>query len=96
LREVIGVVDSSRPFIDSITRAALPAAGMSFRIPRFVTLPTVEETPELDPPSDTATVIDDLTVDVVKFAGQQRVSIELLERSDPSYLDELLPFLIRF
>ena len=90
LREVIGVVDSSRPFVDSITRAALPAAGMSFRLPRFVTLPTVEETAELGTPSDTATVIDDLTVDVVKFAGQQRVSIELLERSDPSYLDELL------
>ena len=90
LREVIGVVDSSRPFVDSITRAALPSAGMSFRIPRFVTLPTTAETPELGTPSDTATVIDDLTVDVVKFAGQQRVSIELLERSDPSYLDELL------
>ena len=90
LREVIGVVDSSRPFVDSITRAALPSAGMSFRIPRFVTLPTVAETAELAAPSDTATSIDDLTVDVVKFAGQQRVSIELLERSDPSYLDELL------
>ena len=90
LREVIGVVDSSRPFIDSIERAALPSAGMSFRIPRFVTLPTVAETAELGPPSDTATEIDDLTVNVVKFAGQQRVSIELLERSDPSYLNELL------
>ena len=90
LREVIGVVDSSRPFIDSIERAALPSAGMSFRIPRFVTLPTVAETAELGTPSDTATEIDDLTVNVVKFAGQQRVSIELLERSDPSYLNELL------
>ena len=90
LREVIGVVDQSRPFVDSINRAALPAAGMSFRIPRFVTLPTVAQTAELVAPSDTATVIDDLTVDVVKFAGSQRVSIELLERSDPSYLDELL------
>lgn len=90
LREVIGVVDSSRPFIDSITRAALPASGMSFRIPRWVVLPTTAETAELATPSDTMTEIDDLTVDVVKFAGQQRVSIELLERSDPSYLDELL------
>jgi hypothetical protein len=36
------------------------------------------------------TEIDDLEVDVVKFAGAQRVSIELLERSDPSYLNELL------
>jgi HK97 family phage major capsid protein len=90
LREVIGVVDSSRPFIDSITRAALPAAGMSFRIPRWQVLPTVDETAELAQPSDTMTEIDDLTVDIVKFSGMQRVSIELLERSDPSYLDELL------
>jgi HK97 family phage prohead protease len=90
LREIIGVVDSSRPFVDSINRAALPAAGMSFRIPRWDVLPTVAETAELATPSDTMTEISDLTVDVVKFAGQQRVSIELLERSDPSYLDELL------
>ena len=90
LREIIGVVDSSRPFIDSIERRALPAAGMSFRIPRWQVLPTVAETDELATPSDTMTEIDDLVVDVVKFAGQQRVSIELLERSDPSYLDELL------
>jgi HK97 family phage prohead protease len=90
MRELIGVVDSSRPFVDSINRAALPAAGMSFRIPRWVTLPSVAETPELDQPSLTPTEIDDLVVDVVKFAGMQRVSIELLERSDPSYLDELL------
>lgn len=90
MREIIGVVDSSRPFVDSIERRPLPAAGMSFRIPRWQVLPTVAETPELGTPSDTATEIDDLVVDVVKFAGQQRVSIELLERSDPSYLDELL------
>ena len=90
LREIIGVVDSSRPFIDSIERRALPASGMSFRIPRWQVLPTVAETDELATPSDTMTEIDDLTVNVVKFAGQQRVSIELLERSDPSYLDELL------
>lgn len=90
MREIIGVVDSSRPFIDSIERRALPAAGMSFRIPRWQTLPTVAETDELAAPSDTMTEIDDLVVDVVKMAGSQKVSIELLERSDPSYLDELL------
>ena len=90
MREIIGVVDSSRPFVDSIERRALPSAGMSFRIPRWQVFPTVAETGELGTPSDTMTEIDDLVVDVVKFAGQQRVSIELLERSDPGYLDELL------
>ena len=90
MREIIGVVDSSRPFVDSIERRALPAAGMSFRTPRWQVFPTTAETPELDTPSDTMTEIDDLVTDVVKFSGQQRVSIELLERSDPGYLDELL------
>ncbi|CAB4145338.1 major_cap_HK97, phage major capsid protein, HK97 family [uncultured Caudovirales phage] len=90
MREIIGVVDSSRPFVDSIDRRPLPAAGMSFRIPRWQVFPTVAETAELGTPSDTMTEIDDLVVDVVKFSGQQRVSIELLERSDPGYLDELL------
>jgi HK97 family phage prohead protease len=90
MREVIGVIDNSRPFIDSIERRALPGAGMSFRIPRRIVAPTTAETPELGTPSDTAMEVDDLVVDVVKFAGQNRVSIELLERSDPSYLDEVL------
>lgn len=90
LRDVIGVIDGRRPFIDSIERRQLPAAGMSFKLPRWVTQPSVAETAELAAPSDTMTEIDSLTVDVVKFAGQQRVSVELLERSDPAYLDELL------
>jgi HK97 family phage major capsid protein len=90
MREVIGVIDNSRPFVDSIERRALPAAGMSFRIPRRTVAPTVAETAELGTPSDTAMQVDDLEVQVVKFSGQNRVSIELLERSDPSYLDEVL------
>jgi HK97 family phage prohead protease len=90
LREVIGVVDARRPFIDSIERRQLPAAGMSFKLPRWVTQPSVAETAELAAPSDTMTEIDSLDVSIVKFAGQQRVSVELLERSDPAYLDELL------
>lgn len=90
MRELIGVVDASRPFVDSIESASLPAQGMSFRIPRWVTLPSVAETAELAQPSLTETEIDDLEVQAVKFAGMARVSIELLERSDPSYLDELL------
>jgi HK97 family phage prohead protease len=90
MRDVIGVIDNSRPFVDSIERRALPAAGMSFRIPRRIVAPTTAETPELGTPSDTAMEVDDLVVDVVKFSGQNRVSIELLERSDPSYLDEVL------
>lgn len=90
LRDVIGIIDNRRPFIDSIERRVLPAAGMSFKLPKWDVMPSVAETAELAAPSDTMTEISSLTVDVVKFAGKEKVSVELLERSDPAYLDELL------
>lgn len=88
-REIIGVIDGSRPFVDSVERRPLPASGMSFKVPRWDTFPSVAETAELGAPSLTQTVIDDLDVSIVKFAGRQKVSIELIERSDPSYLNDL-------
>ena len=90
MRDIIGIVDSSRPFIDSIQRAALPDSGMTFRIPTWSTQPTVGQTSELAQPSSTATSITNTTVSVVKFAGAENISVELLDRSDPAYFDELI------
>lgn len=90
MREILGIVDSSRPFIDSIQRSALPTSGMTFRIPTWSTQPTVAKTAELAEPSSTATSITNTTVSVVKFAGAENISVELLDRSDPAYFDELI------
>ena len=91
LREIIGVVDSRRYFIGSIDNQALPEAGMSFRIPRIETLPSVDQqTTELNEVDSTQSQIDDLTVDVNTFAGGNKISRQLIERSDPAYFDELL------
>jgi hypothetical protein len=46
LRDVIGVIDSSRPFIDSIERAPLPASGMKVFSPKLGTQATVAQTAE--------------------------------------------------
>jgi HK97 family phage prohead protease len=87
LRDVIGIIDSSRPFIDSIERAALPAAGMKIFTPKLGTQATVAltaEGAEFDSTDTTVTFQED---NVVKFAGAGRLDVELVDRSDPSFLD---------
>ena len=91
LREVIGVVDQQRPFINSIDRQPLPPSGMSFRIPSVTVGVTVAEQATQNTDVDsTEGDIDDITVNVKTFAGGNRVSRQLIDRSDPSYFDELL------
>ena len=91
LREIIGVVDNQRPFINSIDRQPLPPSGMSFRIPSITTKVTVaEQTTQNTDVDSTEGDIDDITVDVKTFAGGNRVSRQLIDRSDPNYFDELL------
>ena len=91
LREVIGVIDQSRPFIDSLTREPLPDAGMEFKIPRRTAKPSVaEQSAEGDEVSSDEPTFDFLTVDVKTFAGGQRISRQLIERTDPAFIDRLL------
>ena len=91
LTEVISVLDNSRPFVDSISREALPDAGMDFKIPRVTQKPSVaEQAAEGDEVSSTAFTLDYLTVDVKTFGGGERISRQLIERSDPAFLDRLI------
>jgi HK97 family phage prohead protease len=90
LTEVIGVIDSRRPFINSIGRRVLPAAGTSFKIPTLGTQATVAQTAEAVEVDSTDTTITSTTVNVVKFAGANIISAEVLERSEPAYLDLLV------
>jgi len=91
LREVIGVLDTERPFVNSLSREALPDAGMDFKIPRRTQAPTVaKQNYEGDEVSTQAFTLDYLTVDVETFGGGERISRQLIERSDPAFLDRLI------
>jgi len=91
LSEVIAVLDNSRPFVDSLSRDTLPEDGMDFKIPRRTQEPSVaEQAAEGDEVSSTAFTLDYLTVDVKTFGGGQRISRQLIERSDPAFLDRLV------
>ena len=87
LRDVIGVINESRPFIDSIERAALPASGMKVFTPKLGTKATVALTAEGAEFSSTDTTVTFQEDTVVKFAGAGIINVELLDRSDPGFLD---------
>ena len=90
LRDVIGVIDSSRPFIDSIERAPLPASGMKIFTPKLGTQATVALTAEGSEFSSTDTTVTFQEDNIVKFAGANIVNVELFDRSDPSFADLLI------
>jgi uncharacterized protein len=91
LTEVINPLSNAdRPFIDSVSSAALPDAGMTFEIPKLTQVPTVAVTAEGAAPSQTDQNVSFLSVDVKKYAGRQIFSVELLDRSSPAFFAELV------
>lgn len=87
LRDIIGVIDASRPFIDSIETAPLPNSGMKIFTPKLGTKATVAVTAEGAEFSSTDTTVTFQEDTVVKFAGAGIIDVELLDRSEPGFLD---------
>jgi len=85
-----GLANTTRSNIDAISRGALPDAGMTFEIPKITVLPTVAVTAEAGTPSETDQNSAFVSVDVKKYAGQQTFSVELLDRSNPLFMNELM------
>ena len=97
LSQFVSNTNFGRPAIDAVTRATLPASGMTFNIPSLVTsagggsstAPTVATTAEGAAPSDTPMTSAYESVNVTKYSGQQTITLELMERSDPIFFDQL-------
>lgn len=97
LSNFVSNTNFGRSSIDAATKAALPASGMQINIPSLVTsagggssvAPTVAETGEDVAPSSTGMTSAYETVTVKKFAGSQVITLELIERSDPVFFDQL-------
>jgi uncharacterized protein len=87
LKDVIGIIDSTRPFIDSIERAALPASGMKVFTPKLGAQAIVGLTAEGAEFASQDTAVTFQEDNVVKFAGAGVLDVELIDRSDPSFLD---------
>ena len=91
LTEIINPLSNAdRSTIDAISTGVLPDAGMSFEIPKITAVPTVEDENEGDAIVETGMTNNFLTVNVNKYAGGQTFSVELLDRSNPVFFDELV------
>ena len=97
LSNFVSNTNFGRPTIDAVSRGTLPASGLTLNIPSLVTsagggsqvAPTVAATAESAAPSDTGMTSAYESVTINKYAGQQTISLELLERSDPIFFDQL-------
>ena len=92
---VVDTLIGSRPAIDAIGTRAIPASGMTISHPKITTSGTVADTNEGAAPSETGIVSAYVNATVNKFAGLQRYSIELLERSSPAFFQAMLENMTR-
>jgi len=88
---------SGRPAFDAVTRQSLIESGMSFTVPRLYTqassadtAPAVADVNEGASVTDTGMTSAYDTVSVNKFAGLNRVSWELIDRSSPAFMELLM------
>jgi len=87
---VVDTLIGSRPAIDAIGSRAISASGMTISVPKITTSGTVAETAEGGAPSETGIVSSYVNLTVKKYSGLQRYSLEVLERSDPSFFQAML------
>ena len=85
---LIGEIDPFRPFLGSTTQIDMPADGLEISYPRIVQRPTVaEQTDEKTEVSSQSVETDRVTSPVRTFAGAGDLSLQLLRRSSPQFLD---------
>lgn len=88
--DVISILDTNRPFIQSIPKDPIGSSGMAVVYPEVKVKPTVDtqatEKTEVD---STAMDIDPKSVSLTTIAGASDVSRQLIERSQPSFVDML-------
>lgn len=91
LQEFITTSIDGRPAVDAVSTAPLIDNGMSFTIPKLTTAPGFDSnSTEGEALGGTEMASTYVTVDVKKAAGLQTISWELLDRSSPSFYNELL------
>ena len=91
LTEIVNPLSNAdRGVIDSISRGTLPDAGMTFEIPKITAVPVVDQINENQAVTDTQLTASYITVTVKPFKGRSITTVELIERSSPTFFDELV------
>ena len=90
-RTVINALaNADRGMIDALSREALSATGMTFELPKVTGVPVVTNIAENAAITESNLSATYISVPVQSFKGRAISTIELIDRSDPSYLTALL------
>lgn len=88
--EVLEIVDTSRPYIDTLHKDDIGSAGMTVDYPRVTQGPVVDvQATEKTEVASQAMTIGISAVPLVTYAGASDVARQLIERSQPSFVDIL-------
>ena len=91
----VNVPRAGRPLADQMPKATLPDVGTSFTLPKLSTGTTVAAQTDGGSVSETDVTTSTVTTYVRTIAGQQDVSQQLLDRSDPAFDAVIFADLIR-
>ena len=88
LTTLIGVIDASRPFLSTTRRLTTPEAGLELKVPKINQRPLVGvQATEKTEVESRKTLIGVETFDAVTIAGAGDLSLQILRRSSPSFLE---------
>lgn len=92
--ELIGIIDPSRPFMQSTRQVPAGDSGLELQFPRIVQRPIagVQTAEKAELPSQ-KTIIDTVSFTAVTKGGAGDLSMQLLKRSSPSFLNLWLELL---
>lgn len=91
LRTIADTIDASQPFVTAFSQLPLPDVGMTLTYPSIATRPLVgkQNAEKTEVPSRKTSIIPN-TVGVSTYGGGEDVSVQVLQRTDPSYLGLML------
>jgi len=85
--ELLGRIDTGRPFMNSTRQVPAPSAGLSLIFPKLTQTPLVgTQAAEKDEVASRATAITSVDFNMITKAGAGDLSIQLIKRSSPEFL----------
>lgn len=89
--ELVGLINPGRPTLNAIRSRALPPSGMKVTYPKWTVTPTVDEqVDELDELDSTGAEISLEEVAVHTWGGANELSMQAIDRSDPSAIQAVI------
>jgi len=87
--EMIDCLGADRPLFDAMTHAEMPSAGMTLRRPAISQRPDGNWITDTDPAPSSPVRIGDDDETILQWAWAGAASVALVERSSPSYVEEV-------